>query len=453
VLHRCRIRGKRIGKTEPRISPDSGQLPNFPTSQLPTSNFQLPTSNFQLPTSNLPSKILFLDQTAQLGGAELCLRDTVLARKEAHRTDDRVVLFQHGPFEELLLAAGVDTVVHCFGSKSQSLRKESGLLRKALSSMDVFRVARIVARIAADMDVLYANTPKALVVGSIAGWLSHKPVVYHLHDILSREHFSRSSLWLIVSLANRLVSHVIANSHASLKAFKDAGGKTPATVCYNGFEAKNFDSFSENRQLHQSDLRRSRMLNAEPILGVFGRLASWKGQHIAIEALKSLPKVHLVLVGDALFGESEYKQLLLDKSKQGEVIGRVHFLGFRDDVVALMQGVDVVVHCSTAPEPFGRVIVEAMLSKRPIVASAAGGAEEIVQDNVNGCLATPGDPVHLAKRIRELLNSEDDRLRMVEAGYNSAVARFQLSKVAMDIESVIEQVVSKRAPLKLPTKV
>lgn len=381
----------------------------------------------------MPLKILFVDQTAQLGGAELCLRDMVLLRK-LRNAQDRVALLQHGPFEELLLAAGVDTVVHDFSAQGQSLRKDSGLFRKALSSFAVLRVVRAVARSASDVDVLYANTPKALIVSALAGWLARKPVVYHLHDILSREHFSKSNLWLLVAMSNRLVARVIANSQASATAFLAAGGRTPTTVCYNGFDSKVFDREVVNKELHQSQLRQSLHLADQPIFGVFGRFAPWKGQHVAIEALKRLPGVHLVLVGDALFGETEYKNQLLQLAEQPSVAGRVHFLGFRKDVAALMQAVDVVVHCSTAPEPFGRVIVEAMLSRVPVVASAAGGAEEIVQDGVTGLLATPGDAEHLASRIQRFLDQGSDRVRMVEAAHLSAVERFQLEGVVAKIE-------------------
>ncbi len=131
-------------------------------------------------------------------------------------------------------------------------------------------------------------------------------------------------------------------------------------------------------------------------MAVFGRLAPWKGQQLAIKALRKLPGVHLMLVGDALFGEADYKLELQRLAADPAVAGRVHFLGFRRDVFPLMQAADVVLHASIAPEPFGRVIVEAMLSRRPILAARAGGAAEIVSDNVDGWLFTPGDETALA---------------------------------------------------------
>ena len=224
--------------------------------------------------------------------------------------------------------------------------------------------------------------------------LAGKPLVYHLHDILSLEHFSRSNLWLLVGLANRRAGQVIANSEASRTAFLAAGGKTPVSVCYNGFDCQPFDAWHANRLENRRQHRSPWQLADQPVVGVFGRFAPWKGQHVAIDAIRALPGVHLLLVGDALFGEEEYKRKLLAMAEAPELAGRIHFLGFRDDVGELMQAVDVVAHCSTAPEPFGRVIVEAMLSRRPIVASRAGGAMEIVEHCVSGLLAEPGVRSH-----------------------------------------------------------
>jgi len=369
--------------------------------------------------------------------------DMVLVRKDTYQAKDRVVLLQHGPFEDLLRDANVDTVVHGFGQSSQSIRKDGGLVRKAMSSLDVFRLARAVAGEAADMDVIYANTPKALIVGALAGWLARKPVVYHLHDILTAGHFSWSNRVLMVQTTNRLVRHVIANSQATADAFRAAGGKTPVSICYNGFPREPFDEHSSSHLEHRRRIRDSIGLGDEPLVMVFGRFAPWKGQHVAIEALRRLPDVHLAFVGDALFGENDYRSQLMALSAEPALNGRVHFFGFRDDVPALMQAADVVVHCSVAPEPFGRVIVEAMLSKRPVIASSAGGASEIVQDRVTGFTAIPGDADDLAKRVREVLELTDDiRMQMIETAYQSALDRFELKAVVEAVNSVIDFVKS-----------
>ena len=397
------------------------------------------------PPSSLPTRTLFVDQTAQLGGAELCLLDMIRVR-QTWRTQpadigDRVFLLQNGPFEDELRRLQIDVQVETLGAVGKSLHKNSGPLRKLLGSADVLRLARRLSDQARDMDVIYANTPKALVVACLAGTLSRKPVVYHLHDILSREHFSRSNIWLLVGLANRCVTHVLANSRASLEAFREMGGRVPATVCYNGFDASLFQSSREQRVAARQALRTQ--LNCEPntrVIGVFGRLAPWKGQHVAIEALRQLPDVHLVLIGDALFGEDDYKQKLLAMASESAVQGRVHLLGFRSDVPELMQAVDIVVHSSIAAEPFGRVIVEAMLSRTPVVASRAGGVKEIINDGVSGWLAEPGDASSLASSVRKWFDDEPRARALVAAAHGLALTKFELHGVVREIEAILRGV-------------
>ena len=124
---------------------------------------------------------------------------------------------------------------------------------------------------------------------------------------------------------------------------------------------------------------------------MFGRLAAWKGQHVFIRALAGVPDLHAVIVGGALFGEEAYEADLKRLCAELGVADRVHFLGFRRDIPRLMRMMDLIVHASTAPEPFGRVLVEAMLARTPLIASRAGGALEIVQDRVSGRLVAPDD--------------------------------------------------------------
>ena len=144
--------------------------------------------------------------------------------------------------------------------------------------------------------------------------------------------------------------------------------------------------------LSQSALRAQLGLPTGRLIGIFGRLTRWKGQHIALEALRSLPGVHLVIVGEALFTEDDraYREELQRTAEEPGLQGRVHFLGFRSDVTALLQAMDVVVHCSVAAEPFGRVIVESMLAGTPVVATRGGGVDEIITDGQDGFLVPPG---------------------------------------------------------------
>lgn len=161
--------------------------------------------------------------------------------------------------------------------------------------------------------------------------------------------------------------------------------------------------------------------------GIFGRLARWKGQHIALEALAKLPDAHLAIVGSALFGDdADYAAQLRRRATELGIAARIHFMGFRDDIPALMKAMDVVIHASTAAEPFGRVIVEAMLARRPVIATAAGGVLEIVTDGVTGLLVKPNDPAALTATLKRLQRDPGFGNTLGARGYQQAVTRFGL---------------------------
>src|SRR4028119_1057225 len=341
-------------------------------------------------------KILFLDQSGKPGGAELCLIDIA----KPYRDSCLVGLFAEGSFRHLLEQQHIP--VQVLATEPIQVRKESSLAQGLSSLSSLMPLITRIARKAREYDVIYANTQKALVVGALASFFSDRPLVYHLHDILSPDHFSQTNRRIAVTLANARASLVIANSQASQAAFVAAGGRERLTeVVYNGFQPELYQSNESN----SSQLRQQLGLDGRFIVGHFSRLSPWKGQHILIEALAHCPKdVTAILVGDALFGEQDYVQHLHQRVAELGLEGRVQFLGFRSDIVPLMSACDLVAHTSTSSEPFGRVIVEAMLCGRPVVAAAAGGAVELVQHGHTGWLVAPGEPTLLADVITSCQN-------------------------------------------------
>ena len=381
-------------------------------------------------------KVIFVDQTAQLGGAELSLLDIVRSRP----SDDRVVLFEHGPLEALLAQHGVDVIVHRLASGVSAVGKRAGAWAYAKSGVGLMRQVRAVAAEAADGAIFYANTPKAFVVSALASLMVRTPVVYHLRDILSASHFSGINRQLIIALTKLSRAHVIANSAATAEAFVAAGGSpTAISVIHNGFDPQPFDEAYQDRNAHRAELRRSLAVDEAPVVAVFGRLAEWKGQHLAIEAIRHLPGVHLMLVGEALFGEDVYTDRLRHLSQDPMLRDRVHWMGFRTDIPALMQAADVIVHCSTAPEPFGRVIVEAMLSRRPVIASGCGGAAEIVEDGKTGLLFQPNSLDELISNLSRTLSGQMDTAKMTDMAYQESRRRFDLASRTAAIHAVINR--------------
>jgi glycosyltransferase involved in cell wall biosynthesis len=377
-------------------------------------------------------KILFLDQSGKPGGAELCLLDIV----RGYRDCCLVCLFSDGSFRTMLEQEQIPVKVL---ATSIQVQKDSSAVRGLYSIGQLLPLAIEVVRLSRQYDFIYANTQKALVVGAIASSLSGRPLVFHLHDILSTEHFSRINQWIAVTLANRFASLVIANSQASQSAFIAAGGQAKLTqIVYNGFDLSGYRDVMSHRQRLRQELG---FTDRDFAIGHFSRLAPWKGQHLLIEALTHCSaSVSAIIVGEALFGERDYVTQLKQQVRDLNLEHRVRFVGFRSDVAELMAACDLVAHTSTAPEPFGRVIVEAMLCGTPIVASAAGGAMELVVDGVTGWLVTPGDPLKLAMTIQQCRDRPELIEEIATTAQVQSSQRFDLKTIARQIDRLLLQV-------------
>jgi glycosyltransferase involved in cell wall biosynthesis len=369
-------------------------------------------------------RVLFVDQTGDLGGAEFCLAD--LATHLKNRCV--VLLFEPGPFRTLLEENGVRTIVLEASALKATIRKNTKLASYLLGVPGFIWLVIDLLRQARGFDLVYSNTAKATVVTAVAARLLRKPFVVHLHDVIDAGHFSRLNRWLLVTAAN-LASGVVANSEATAKAYREAGGRNAnLAVVPNGFREERFRVDVQSRS---REIRGSMGVKGGSLVGLFGRIAPWKGQKILIEALPQLPEVSAVIVGEALFTEEDrqYKRELVDLAGRLGVQDRIHFAGFQRDVVSFLKAVDLVVHCSISAEPFGRVIVEALLAGRPVIATRLGGPAEIIEDRVTGILVRPGNPTELAQAIRELLADPPLAEKLVVAGGQAMSRRFGLEQV------------------------
>lgn len=380
-------------------------------------------------------KTLVLDQTGELGGGELSLLDLL----PGWPGSVHVALFAEGPFRAAIEARDISCEVWS-GGALHGVRRDRGALAALHALPALLGLLRRVRNVARQYDVLYANSQKAWVVAAL-GAPRGTPLVWHLRDLLTAAHFNSGLRRLAVSLANHRAAFVIANSHATAHAFVAAGGNSQKVrVVHNGIDPSAFDNVTDTAA---TQARAALGLAEVPLVGLFGRLANWKGQHVLLEALASLPGVHALIVGGALFGEDAYAARLQQRANQPDLAGRVHFLGFRAEVPELMKAVDVVCHASVDAEPFGRVIVEGMMAGKPVVASAAGGVLELIDDGVTGLLVPPGDADALAGTLRRLLDDPAMAVCLGSAGGTMARQRFSEVAVQAGVYAVLQEVAMK----------
>ncbi|CAN5335551.1 N/A [soil metagenome] len=379
-------------------------------------------------------KILFVDQSGQLGGAELCLAD--LARHYGPRA--AVLLLADGPFAEQLRNQRIKVEILPLPGSLARLTKKASPLQAVSALPSAAGHLLAIRREFSGAGVIYLNTAKALLYGAAANFLSSRPAIFHLHDLLSPKHFSAMNIRLMVGAANRMQA-VIANSQATADSFVAAGGRVKTHVIPNGFDPQPFDAVTPEEM---AIVRQQWNPGGEPVAAIFGRISRWKGQDVLIRAAAKVPHLVLWIVGDALFTEDDkaYAAELRQLAQELGVAERVHFLGFQDQVTILMRAADIIVHCSVSPEPFGRVLVEAMLARKPVIAAAAGGPLEIIEHEKTGLLTPPGDTDALAAAIINLVESPTMRVEMGRHGRVRAESLYGLPVVLAQTDAVISSV-------------
>jgi glycosyltransferase involved in cell wall biosynthesis len=185
----------------------------------------------------------------------------------------------------------------------------------------------------------------------------------------------------------------------------------------------------------------------EPCFGIFGTLLEWKGHHVFLEAARrvmdEIPGARAFVIGEAPERGRRYGEELHRLVERLGITDRVVFTGFRADVPELMQLLRVVVHASVTPEPFGRVIVEAMAMGKPVVATRAGGPLEIIEDGVSGHLVPADQPEAMARSIIRLLSDPEHAARTGRRGRQEVITRFSAVAHARLVEAVYEEVLAR----------
>lgn len=348
-------------------------------------------------------RVLFITHAGNPGGAEY----KMISLCRAIGKTAEAMLFQHGHLETLLQEENIGFSVHPMPSRITNFHKENGLVKILKMIPPTLSMAGKVSKESSHYDVIVCMSQKSFIISSLAKPLMKKPIVWFMNDLLSPDHFNKVLILLLVVLSRMTANHIVLNSQASYDAWITSGGRRKnVSIIYSGIDSRKIDNDLRDKE-EINKHKKTFSPDGKPLVGIFGRITSWKGQDIFLQAVAKVEGVNAIIVGDCFFGEDKYCDSLKETAKRLGIENRVTFTGHRDDIEKLMAACDIAVHCSTAPEPFGRVIVEAMMCGTPVIASNAGGAREIVIDGETGQLTPPGDAQALAEAMQKYLDQPE----------------------------------------------
>lgn len=386
-------------------------------------------------------RVLFVDHESRLSGGEQDLADLV-ASLDPDRVDVLAAVPEVGPLSRALSRSGATLHFVPISRRLRGLsrwrlaRSPWSLVGAAWSFVGAsISLAALIRRLRPD--IVHTNSMKAHVLAAIPCRVLGVPLVWHVRDIME-ESWLRSLLLRLAVLPKR----VVCISEAAARPFRERPQVEPKVrVVYNGIHLGRFDRVEDNGWRE-----RLGATNGSLLVGMVGQIAFWKGQDVFIKAAADLaahhPTLRFAVVGECLFpeNEGEFDESIRGRADELGLTDRLVWAGWVDGIEPLMAALDVVVHASRLPEPFGRVLVEAMAAGTPVVSTTLGAGPEIVTPDA-GRLVPAGDPEALARAVSSILDDRELR-RGMEAAARVAARRFDISVTATAVERVWKEVLA-----------
>jgi glycosyltransferase involved in cell wall biosynthesis len=265
------------------------------------------------------------------------------------------------------------------------------------------------------------------------------PSVWWVNDALSPEFFPWPVRWWFCRQARRWASRLVVVSDFAREVLLRQG-LPPGLVStiHNGLPLAHYHRQPQGCLAH--------LLNLPPeqhLVGIVGRLTPWKGQAFFLRLARAWVQegqpAHFALIGRAFNEDQPYESALRQFVADSGLGTRVHFIPSQVDIPGVLSDLDLLVHASLKPEPFGRVLIEAMAVGVPVIAARAGGVPEIITDGVDGLLAEPGDLGAYLAALRRVLGSPATARALAEAGRHTVEQRFTIQRVQRQFAQLLAE--------------
>ncbi len=393
-------------------------------------------------------KILFINPIGELGGAERSLLDSIWSLKRHDPSLQLELLsFAPGPLLGGARDLGIPADVLALPAKLQqlgeSLPLKEALLKTLIRSPAALafaaRLRRVVARSGAD--ILHTNGLKAHVLTALARMPDQK-LLWHVHDFVSWRPIMRH---LLPRLSGR-ADAAIAISQAVASDMHRILPLLPIEVVLNGIRTEDF----ERGRVAPLDLDALAGLPPSPAvrIGLIATYAHWKGHELFLEAAARVndPSLRYYIIGGPVYmsrASQLSESLLRERIAALRLEGHVGLLPFQREPASVYSALDIVVHASTKPEPFGRTVAEGMAAGCALVASAEGGPLEQIRDRIDGLLFKPRDVESLASNLKLLAENSALRRQFAKAAALRARTDLHADRIGPKVTAIYESLLTR----------
>ena len=321
-------------------------------------------------------------------------------------------------------------------------RRYFKLWRLPRFAFEVLTGARALLKIIKEKKIALVHTnTNTILASAIAARMKRLPHIWSIHELVLEPAVVRNALHFLIP---RMATKVVTVSRAVRDhMFKDAPQFADRfEFILGGIDVEPF--------LHEEGrmrVRREWGLNDDELLvGMVGRVTRWKGQSVFAEMAKLLlqryPNVKFAAVGGVFDTESFYLEQFKEQVRTLGIESNFIIDDFRADMPDVFAALDIFVLPSTLPEPFGLVVIEAMASGKPVVATAPGGPSETIVDGTTGYLVQPSDPEGMGAAVEKLLVDRELRARMGATGRKRACEVFSLPRYVKDFEELYGRLIA-----------
>lgn len=349
--------------------------------------------------------ILILGASSDLyGGSKILSIVAKILAEDNHKPI--VVISEQGELIEELNKLGVEVRVIRLGILRRKYLSVSGILNRISVTGKAWK---LLGKIIDDekIDIIYSNTTGVLIGAFLAKKKKIKHI-WHIHEIITKPKIFTKILSFLVE---KYSDNIIVVSNAVKQHWEKHIRKQVITRIYNGIDTS---IYNESQGLLKKELN----LDAnDTLIGMIGRVNHWKGQDYFIDIAKIIleqqPNAKFVIAGDAFPGNEYLVDKLVNRIRNESLSDAIRYIGYRTDIPNILSSIDVFVLPSTSPDPFPTVILEAMASSKPVIATKHGGACEMIADNETGILIPYDDAQQSATKILEVIT---DKERLSEMG-------------------------------------
>jgi glycosyltransferase involved in cell wall biosynthesis len=381
-------------------------------------------------------RILYISSNNdEVGGADYCLFKTAYEAK-AEGYEPFVMLRSTSNVLDLYKRAGIPVFVgQIFRlQQTRNLRRILSYPFKILKS--ILFIIRIIKK--EKIDLVHTNEIIDF-YGNFAALLAGVPSCQHVRWIVN----NKWMLFFLSSFSKLFATKIICISHSVKEIMFGKKPNKKINIIYDWLDMEVIGQTKGSSELTDE-------LGINPcikVVGCVGRVESWKGQHIFIQAAEKVIdknlNTHFIVVGGPTTNKEAYLEKLKKEVNDSQYAKHITFLGHRTDVANIMRQCAVVVHSSIAPEPFGLVVMEAMYCGSVVVGANAGGVVEQILPGENGYLYRPGDSTDMANMILKALNNPD-RINMGLRAKAYVTQKFNKEASLKEIFGVYNQLSGKK---------